>query len=671
MLVLLLLSTLALAGGTALASRFYVESRSERALAGIVLALFTVHGSVHALGWLSALSPVTLGVLASVVSLLMFVGGVAGDPAGPARALGALADLVRLPLEAVALTWRDRSPAWLGTLLVPLACAWSFYLSYLAPSSSWDGLWYHEPMVAWALRHHGFGLVEVPTQLEWVNGYPRFAENLMLWACAFWDRRLIDAVPSAMGLCAWLGTYVLARRVTASRSLALGAASVIVTIPASILQMRSTYIDLVVLAVFLPALHFGTRSWDGRRPFRRSDAWMTGIALGLYGSAKSNAPLFVAFLLLGALVSTLGACRRERSIRVLVHALGALALMLALVAPTYVRNWEVHHNPVWPLRVHSERAGIDFVGPSDFGNMQITFSENLGEMFAAPTPGQDYHDTRHHAFGYGLTYIGLPLFLAALLLALGRWVGGVVGGAPARRRDAGQPLALLFLTLPVQLASPAHHWGRYSLPFPALCLVLITWALGRGRNQRVADAAFGAMIALNAIVFAWAEPGWDVSRNELTDLLAMPPEERPHVRMGNQIYDSEFLRLRDATLGPSDVVAFGDDMAFVSNLWNEEMTNDVVYLPFRGRDEFYERLHTLDPLWVVMHPGSLGDSAMQDPRSGYHFVMRAHPEEAQLYARGAPTPPPAEAAPPVLAPDDAAEPPPIEPPSAPPAAPAE
>jgi len=32
-----------------------------------------------------------------------------------------------------------------------------------------------------------------------------------------------------------------------------------VTIPPPLLQMRSTYIDLIVLSVFLPALHFTTR----------------------------------------------------------------------------------------------------------------------------------------------------------------------------------------------------------------------------------------------------------------------------------------------------------------------------------------------------------------------------------------------------------------------------
>ena len=633
MLALISLTTLALAGGTALASRFYRESRSERALAGIVLALFVVHGATHVLGWTERLTPVTLGALATAVSALMFVLGVARDPAGPQRALDALLDLVRLPVDALRVTARDRSPALVGVIAVPILCAWSFYLSYLAPSSSWDGLWYHEPMVAWALRHQGFGLVEVPTGLEWVNGYPRLAENLMLWACAFWDRRLIDAIPSVMGLVAWLGVYVLARRVTASRSVALGAASVLITIPAAVLQMRSTYIDVIVLAAFLPALHFATRPFGGRLPFRRSDAWMTGIALGLYGSSKSNAPLFVSVLLLGALTSTIGACRRERSTRTLVHALGALTLMLALVAPTYVRNWQVHQNPVWPLRVQVERLGIDFVGPSDFGNMQTNLEGNLSEMYGAPTPGQDYHDTRHHAYGYGLTYIGIPLFLLAFFLAITRWLGGVVARDRDRRALYGGLLAMFWLTLPIQLASPSHHWGRYSLPFPALCLVVICGVLARGRSARGIDAAMGAMLALNLVVLAWADPGWSVTLDEIAELRALPAEDRPHVRIGPQLYEPEFTRLRDETLGPHDTVVFGDDMAFISNLWTERMDNDVVYVPFHGQAEYLARIQAIHPTWIAVRPAGIASSALRDPSSGYHELMTAHPEEAVLFAR--------------------------------------
>ncbi len=628
MLALVLLSMLALAGGTALASRFFTASRAERALAGIVLALFAIHGSIHVLGWTDTLTRLSVGAVVAAVSLTFLAAGIGRDRKGAARAGAAFLDLFRLPFDAVRLTFHERSPALLGALAVPLLSAWSFYLAYLAPSSSWDGTWYHEPMVAWALQNHGFALVDVPTHLEWVNGYPRFAENLMLWMVAFWDRRLIDAVPSVMGPVAMLGTYVLARRVTASRSVAIGAGAVIVTIPGAILQMRSTYIDLIVLGVFLPALHFATRP-----DFRKADAWMTGISIGLFASTKSNAPLFASFLLLAALASTIGACRRERSVATLVHALAALGVMLALVAPTYVRNLEVHDNPVWPLRVHSEAAGIDFVGPSDFGNMQISFEQNLTEMYGFPAvTQQDYHDTRHHAWGYGLTYLGVPLLIVALFLG----IGALFGHAGSRREGAQRALTLLMLALPLQLASPAHHWARYSLGFGAAGLVMIAWAFGRGRSIRFADGALAAMLALNLVTFAWADPGWDVSRTELAELRAASARERAAVDIGFSIYDPEFIRLRERVLAPGDLVVFGDDETFISNLWNERLDNRVEYVRFAGRAAFLARIAELAPRWVVMRPGTAAEAAMRSADSGYRPVLLAHDPEAFLFTRDAP-----------------------------------
>jgi hypothetical protein len=222
----------------------------------------------------------------------------------------------------------------------------------------------------------------------------------------------------------------------------------------------------------------------------------------------------------------------------------------------------------------------------------------------------------------------------------------------------GQLLAFFFLTLPVQLASPSHHWGRYSLPFPTLCLVIAIGALSGSRARRLIDGVLGTMIVLNLIVFSWAVPGWDVSITELDELYHSPAHERPHVRVGNQIYQPDWMRVRDETLGPGDLVVFSDDIAFVSNLWDERMDNDVEYVPFHGSADFRARITALSPTWVAVRPDRGADIAMRDPSSGYHELMIGHEEEARIYARGAPEPtaPAATPAPTPQAPDAAPDP---------------
>jgi hypothetical protein len=257
-------------------------------------------------------------------------------------------------------------------------------------------------------------------------------------------------------------------------------------------------------------------------------------------------------------------------------------------------------------------------------------------MYGRPAPpGQDYYDTRHHAYGYGLTYVGIPLFLVAFFLTLGRWLGGLVSGDGARRRENGQLLGLWFLALPIQLASPSHHWGRYSLPFPALCLVVIAGALARGRSLRLIDAAMGTMLVLNLIVLVCADPGWDVSMTELEELRSVAEPQRPHVRVGNQIYEPEFMRVRDENLRPGDLVVFSDDIAFVSNLWDERMDNDVEYVGYHGRDDFLSRIHEMNPRWVAVRQHSGADLALRSPESGYRELMVGHAEEAMIFTRSA------------------------------------
>src|SRR5690606_29014597 len=129
------------------------------------------------------------------------------------------------------------------------------YLAYLAPSSAWDGVMYHEPMVGFALQNQGFAPVDLGAanrMLTPVDGYPRLMENLMVFLVVAWDRRLIDLVPSLIYPLTLIATYVLMRRFVPNRLAALGFAGAYCLIPGIALQLRSTYVDLG-FATFVPA----------------------------------------------------------------------------------------------------------------------------------------------------------------------------------------------------------------------------------------------------------------------------------------------------------------------------------------------------------------------------------------------------------------------------------
>lgn len=606
-------------------SRAYRESRAERALAAMVLSIGTVHGAVHFLGWFEVLTPSSLAGLLIAASAAMAGGALffRRDASSSRELLARTAEVLRLPFDALTEAYRARSAAFIALLWTYGILVWSFLLVILAPSGSWDGLWYHEPMVGFALQNHGFRVLDLPLHLEWVNGYPRLSENLMLFCSAFGDRTLIDAVPHAMALTILLAFFVLAQRFTRVRTDSMGLGCVLLTVPAVVLQLRSTYVDLSVLATFLAAIHFASRP-----QFSARDAWLAAIAIGLVGCTKSTGIFYVAIIGLYGLVSV-GRAARARGFRLVwAHALPAFALSLALFVPTFYRNYSLHENPIWPLRYHSDLLGLDFAGPHDIQNMQLPFGAVMSELYAVPVPGQDFADTRRHAFGYGLSYVALPLLLIALVQSFRDWAYGrrAVTGA-----SIGTLLLLFLIGLLTFLSSPAFYWARYSLPFPALALVVLAAFFARKPKGISGEGAMFAMFLLNGVTLAWAEPRWDVPLLTAIDLASVDAEERAYAETSPLLFSPGARRWREEHLTRGDVVGFDDDTAFIANLWTEGFENTAIYVPFHSRTQYLDQLDTENVVWVAVRRGSTEDVALAND-ARWHFQEMVI-NDTQLYER--------------------------------------
>src|SRR5437773_419477 len=98
--------------------------------------------------------------------------------------------LLGLPRDAFQLAFRARSFALLGLACATMAILVSAWLTYLAPSESWDGFFYHEPIIGLALQNHGFRMVTLPPSMvvQPINGYPRLCEAFALWFVVFTDK---------------------------------------------------------------------------------------------------------------------------------------------------------------------------------------------------------------------------------------------------------------------------------------------------------------------------------------------------------------------------------------------------------------------------------------------------------------------------------------------------
>ncbi|MDW8246154.1 MAG: hypothetical protein RMJ84_06220 [Sandaracinaceae bacterium] len=600
------------------------ESQAEKLLATSIVGIGMIETVIFGLGWAGFLERNWIALCGFVLGLFAIVSAFSNLNRARGTALwSAFTAMVRAPFALASALLKLRSPALLTYLWTIGLGLWTAWLAYLAPSGSWDGIWYHEPMVGFALQYRGFQRVPLPSNLEMINGYPRGAENLMIWAVALLDRRLIDAVPSLAFAMAGLAVYVLARRHGASLAGSVGASAVALTIPGAALQLRSTYVDLVVLAAILASLAFATRPH-----LRAIDVWLSMISLAWLASVKANGLFFAALIGTGLFFRIMRMAFRKPSFAwPLFGAFVFGLLFFALFAlPTYLRNLLLHSNPFWPLRF--EFFGFKFEGPIDAGHMQRGWDYIKNELFGPPHFGEDYHDTGQHAYGYGLPFVALPIFVIAFFALLERLFVREEGNPI--RHPHGLFFSLLIGAL-VQATSPGHHWARFSLAFPAIVLVIVASWLGRPGRQRFEEAAFSSMALLNALLLLWARPGWDVTIKQGIELALMPPSQRRLAETSLCLLPPQTRQALEEEIGPGDVVAFSEDIGFIGNLWNEQFSNRVLFVPFRSSSNFLSELDRVNAKWVCVRSGSIHAAALLASSQWVRLGPAAFADE--IYAR--------------------------------------
>ena len=633
-LTLVSLSLYALLAAIAVAARMRYASRAEVLLATCVLWNALILLPVHVLGVAGVLTAGHLA-LASLATSSATLGaslagaGAAGRHVRAVRA--AIGGVVRLPVDALVETIRARSLVFVGVLAVLLIAPWTAWLSYLAPSDSWDGMWYHETMVGYAIQNRGYAPIALPMSLmQQANGYPRNCEMTNLWFVIFSDRKLLEVPQSLMAVPLVVATYLLARRFTDDRVTAMGFGCALLLMPGAVLELRSTYIDLHVAALLMAAGALATRPG-----MRVRDGWMAGLALALVTGAKSLALAWVPPLAVLAAVLLLVSSWRTRRAAALGAIAGCALLIVTMGAVTYLRNWIHFLNPLWPISYESTRLHFRWPGVTSLGSMDWNrpIKSVYAETATAPTPGKDYADTRSYGYGLAVPFMLVPL-AAVLLVAL------VVSGArrgfrrlvlrsPGDEGDRRIAYAVLLVAVIAYGAavSPALWQARYNIHVVAGMFLLVAWASGLPRGRRLGEGVASFAIVAFLINLWWAQPGWGFTVESALDFAKLPADERAlHAAYGWSIAD-QVAEARERELGPGAVVAFTDDCTFPGPLWNEHYTNRLEFVPAAlGANGALARIEELHARWFVV-----------GPESALYAVIRAHPERWQeigLASRG-------------------------------------
>jgi hypothetical protein len=629
-LLLCALTTSTALAAVALSFTLDLQGRAERALAFYLLFWALIVAPIFALGYCNWLYRAPVALLSLVLSGSVLVLCTRGQSVATflLRLRSELLELGTLLPDSVKLCWRARSFSVLGLLGALGVVAFTVLLTYLAPADeSWDGLYYHQPIVGFALQSHGFGLVELPNTLlaQTINGYPKLGEAFSLWFVLFTDKTWIEVGGSLAAPGLMLAIYVLARRYTADRAACIGWATVVLLMPAISSQLRTTMIDIELWLFALCAVHFATRL-----RFRPQHAALALLACAMLLGTKSTGLVLVPPILLA--VCMRGMRSSEGKAFALPIAAG-FALVASIGALTLVRNFRAFHDPFWPVSYRNNAFGLDFPGLATLQQVapDPEFTEFLRRAYDSPAGG--VRDIILRGYGYAVPWVVLPFGV----LGLADCAVVAVRSVLRRARDplAENLLLVALLTLLPLCASPSFSNARYNLQAVALAILCIVWLSERTSALRLQEGALGASVFLSLMAMVWSGYLWGLGLTfaDIGQLASRSKAERASLNFSAFQMPARVAALREAELGPGDTAVFTRDLSFIGVLWNDKFSNRVSYLSPKGEQSLLTELARREARWVAVG-GNSASRRLLDRSPDYEFVgSAAQQDKTVIYRR--------------------------------------
>ena len=576
----------------AVARRTAPSGRAELAIVASLVFFALIALPVMVLGYARVLSAARLAIASFVLSLAVFVtlarsGGVREE----LRACDVAArSLLFMPLDGLREAARARSFVLIGLLWAAGVIALSAWLTVVSPSESWDGFFYHEPMVGYAIQNHGFGTIELPANqaVQAANGYPRLCESIALWFVIFTDKTLIEIPNTLAAPPLMFAVYAIARRF-GDRLLAATWASVALLMPAMWSQLRASYIDVEVAFFLIAALFFATRP-----AVRMRDAACATLAMALLMGSKSSALAWIpplAAVAYGRLM--LRHVRARFASTLATIALGTL-LVAAIAAVTLVKNWLAFKNPLWPIRYDSDALGVHWPGLITLSEMAPDFSPRELSLKIWGVPEGGVGDLIQRSYGYAVPWLAVPLGAAALIVAVVAFIRD-----RARGKRGGTAAQLLLVALPALIAlktTPSLWIARYNMHLAVTFMFAVSWLVAGERWSRTREGIAAVAIAFSIVPFFWTR-GWCwAPSQDVKAHLYHPFAARSFTAHSSFDFLSE---LRERELGAGDRVVYTQEVACVGALWNFHFSNDVAYVSFDDDARFFARIAELRPKWIA------------------------------------------------------------------------
>jgi len=468
-------------------------------------------------------------------------------------------------------------------ILAVVAVLWVVFIGVIFPAIDFDGNSYHLTTVGYIMQNHS--IADVKTSLLWLQGYPKGGELIALWSVIISGKDLVADLIQVPFL--FLGIYALyetARRVGADKRSARFASLLFVFIPVVLNQMKTTYVDLMLTALFFTSIAIVVK-----KKITKMDLFILGISYSLLLSIKFTGFLFIVatlpFLFLGLYY------RNNKKIKGQIKLyLSELSIVLAPMIVGlywYVKNYIVYGSPLYPF-------GLKIAGFSIFPGR--TFQEFASA--AVSTMNTLPHGTVSRIwftwteqkgwfgcfYNYDANFTGLgPMWLVLFVPAI------LITSYYAIKNKNYLLMGLLTTFLAIFLLYPENYYSRYTLFIIGIGVVSLGYALTHTKRMT------SYIIMFIAIIFALIVMATNVTlcNYPANTIGGQINTIKQHNYKGGAIYrrtiGAAYVFMQNI-VRPNETVVYDSSPYFIYPLWKQDFSNKVVFIPANNKYEWYSEI---------------------------------------------------------------------------------
>lgn len=477
---------------------------------------------------------------------------------------------------------RKDDPLYLILLAIALGFAvWIIYLGIIFPALDYDGYSYHLTFTGYVIQNHTF--FDPPTSLPWLIGYPKGGEFTQAWSAILLHNDILtdlSQIPFVL-----LGIYALYQitvTLGASKRHARFAALLFFFLPIVLNQLKTTYVDVMLTAIFFAAVALIIQLRLGKL-----DLVLLGIAFSLLLAIKSTGLLFL-LVLAPLLVWKLYSQRDARSGGMAENYVKPLTLVAAPMLfglYWYVKNYVTYGTPIYPfgfkvlgIRIFPGKTVQQF---ADAALSQTALPHGfLAKIWFAWTEQKDWFGC---FYNYDTNYAGLgPIWFVILLPSI------IIATYFAIKRRNYVFLAVGAAVLALFLIYPDDFYPRYTMfitgiGIAGLGLVLTRVPPAISRTVKI----LAIVLAVEVIVtnFVLCSYGPKAVNQQVSDLQTGSVRGSEYVQFTGQAY--EFLQKK---MVAGDVVAYDSKPFYIYPLWKPDFSNRVIYVPADNASNWYTKL---------------------------------------------------------------------------------